>query len=119
MTAASRWWRAAFVVACLVHLVALYSPRSPGPDTGIPYADKVVHVLLFAAVAYTGLRVGVPGRPLLGVLAVNAVLSEVLQYAVLSQRSGDAFDTVADLGGVVLGAWAAARTRARHDMMES
>jgi hypothetical protein len=102
-------WRAAFVIACVVHLAALYVPWAAGPDTGIPGADKVVHLLLFAAVAYTGLRVGVPSRPLVAVLVVNAVLSEVVQHLVLPQRSGDAFDTMADLAGVALGAWAVRR----------
>lgn len=106
----TRLWRVAFVVAGVVHLAALYAPRVAGPDVGIPYADKVVHLLLFAVVACTGLRVGVPARPLVGVLVVNAVLSEVVQHAVLPQRSGDAFDTLANLAGVALGAWAAART---------
>jgi VanZ family protein len=103
-------WRAAFVIACAVHLAALYAPRAAEPDIGFTGVDKVAHLLLFAVVAYTGLRVGVPARPLIAVLVVNAVLSEFVQHLVLPQRSGDVFDTVADLAGVAIGAWAVRRT---------
>jgi VanZ family protein len=107
-------WRVAFAAACVVHLVALYAPRSPGPDTAFPFADKVVHLLLFAAVAYTGVKIRLPLWWLAGVLAVDAVLSEVLQHTVLPQRSGDVLDTLADLIGLFAGMfWAS------HDMMES
>ncbi|MFC0626526.1 VanZ family protein [Kribbella deserti] len=98
-------WRIAFGVACAVQLAALYAPRAAGPEAGFPYADKVVHLLIFAAVAYLGPRAGVPAWPLFAVLAANAVISEVIQHVVLPMRSGDAFDTVADLVGVALGAW--------------
>lgn len=100
-----RAWRVAFGVACVVHLAALYAPWAAGPDVGFPYVDKVVHVLLFAVVAYLGPRAGVPARPLFAVLAANAVISEVIQHVALPQRGGDVFDTVADLAGVALGAW--------------
>lgn len=101
----SRSWQVAFGVACVVHLATLYAPRAAGSDVGIPYADKVVHLLLFAVVAYLGPRAGVPARPLFAVLIVNAVVSEIIQHVALPQRGGDVFDTVADLAGVALGAW--------------
>ncbi|HEU4947992.1 MAG TPA: VanZ family protein [Kribbella sp.] len=108
-------WRAGFVLACLVHLYGLYSPRQAAPDPGVPYADKVTHLLLFAVVAYTGLRVGVPARLLLPLLVVNAVVSELVQHFLLPHRSGDPFDSVADLAGVALGAWAGFRARRLPD----
>lgn len=104
--------QAGFVLACLIHLYALYSPVQAGPDTGIPYADKVGHLLLFAVVAYLGLRVGVPGRLLLAALVANAVLSEVVQHFLLPHRSGDPYDCAADLLGVAL-AWVAFRATRR------
>ena len=55
-----RGWQIAFALACVVNVVVLYSPES-GPST-IPYADKVVHVLVFAAVAYTGTMLRLPLR---------------------------------------------------------
>lgn len=105
-------WRVAFGAACVVHLVTLYAPSSG--STLFPFADKLVHLLVFALVAYTGVKVRLPLWWLAGVLAVDAVLSEVLQHAVLPQRSGDVLDTVADLIGLAAGMfWAS------HDMMES
>jgi VanZ family protein len=102
-------WRAAFGVACVVHLVALYLPRSPSPDQTFPYADKLVHVLLFAVVAYTGVKIRLPVWWLAGVLTADAVISEVFQHAVLSQRSGDPWDAVADLFGLLVGVFLGSR----------
>ena len=115
-------WRIGFVLACLIHLYGLYSPRQAGPDTGIPYADKVAHLVLFGSVAFLGLRVGVPARWLLPVLAANAVVSELVQHFLLAQRSGDPFDSLADLVGLGVGAWLGFRANrstkvAGHDMM--
>jgi hypothetical protein len=114
-------WRAGFVLACLIHLYGVYWPRQAGPDL-FPNADKVAHLLLFGSVAFLGLRVGVPSRWLLGLLLANAVVSELVQHFLLPHRSGDPFDSMADLVGVAVGAWLglrAVRTKkvARHDMM--
>ena len=100
-------WRIAFVAAVALQLYGVYAPREAGPHTGIPQIDKVAHCFLFAAVAFTGLKVGVPARWLLGALVANAVVSEVVQHWLLPQRDGDPFDALADLAGVALGAWAA------------
>ena len=100
-------WRIAFVAAVALQLYGVYAPREAGPHVGIPQIDKVAHCFLFAAVAFTGLKVGVPARWLLGALVANAVLSEVVQHWLLPQRDGDPFDALADLAGVALGAWAA------------
>ena len=114
-------WRAGFVLACLIHLYGVYSPRQAGPEL-FPYSDKVFHLLIFGSVAFLGLRIGIPSRWLLGFLVANAVVSELVQHFLLPDRSGDPFDSVADLVGVAVGAWLgfrAVRTKkvARHDMM--
>lgn len=111
------------MLACLLQLYGLYAPRQAGPDTGLPYADKVGHFLIFAAVAYLGLRVGVPARWLLAALVLNAIGSEFIQHYLLPQRSGDPFDALADLLGVAAGTWLGIRAVrstkvVRHDMME-
>jgi len=103
------WWRAAFVVACLIHLYGVYSPHQANSDVQFPYADKVAHLALFGSVAYLGLRSGVPARWLLLVVAANAVVSEVVQYYWLPFRSSDPFDALADLAGMALGAWLGVR----------
>ena len=100
-------WRIAFVVAVVLQLYGVYAPREAGPHVGIPQIDKVAHCFLFAAVAFTGLKVGVPARWLLGALVANAVVSELVQHWLLPQRDGDPFDALADAAGVALGVWLA------------
>lgn len=107
-------WLWLFVVVVAVHLAALYWPRVSvqGP---VAWTDKVVHVTLFAAPALVGLLAGVRPAYLLVPLALHAPVSELLQHAVLPNRSGDVWDAVADLSGVVVGATIVmvSRTRAR------
>ncbi|WP_427884720.1 VanZ family protein [Kribbella sp. GL6] len=106
-------WRIAFVAAVALQLYGVYAPREAGPNLGIPQLDKVAHCVLFGAVAFTGLKAGVPARWLLGALAANAVVSELVQHWFLPQRDGDPFDTLADLAGVALGAWLTTVKRSR------
>jgi VanZ family protein len=106
-------WRIAFVAAVALQLYGVYTPREAGPHVGIPQIDKVAHCFLFAAVAFTGLKVGVPARWLLGALVANAVVSELVQHWLLPQRDGDPFDALADLIGVTLGAWLGSRVARR------
>ena len=97
--------RVAALLALVVHLAAIYWPRVDvvGP---VPWTDKVVHVLLFG-VPTVLLLLARPSRVhpalVVGALAVHAPVSELLQHLVLPHRSGDVWDAVADLGGVVLG----------------
>jgi len=97
--------RVVATLAVLVHLAAIYWPRVDvvGP---VPWTDKVVHVLLFG-VPTVLLLVARPPRihpaVVVGVLALHAPVSELLQHFLLPHRSGDVWDAVADLGGVVLG----------------
>lgn len=97
-------WRAAFAAAIAVHLLALYFPQVPeGAQVDVPGADKVVHVLVFAAVMTTGLLARMPTGRLALVLATHAGASELIQHLVLPGREGDWLDVVANLGGVALG----------------
>ena len=100
--------RAVLALALLVHLAALYVPRVPGdgPDL-FPGADKVAHVGVFALVVVAALWAGLPARWVVPLALVHAVLSEVLQDALLPGREGDPWDALADVAGVGLG-WAAA-----------
>jgi hypothetical protein len=97
-----RAWLAAFLVAIAVQCVLLYIPRTPSVDSGLPI-DKVVHVAMFAAVAATGVRAGVDVRILVVALVAQAVLSEVIQWALLPGRGGDPVDAMADLAGIAVG----------------
>jgi VanZ family protein len=107
-------WRIGFVAAVALQLYGVYAPREAGPHVGIPEVDKVAHFFLFALVAFLGLKVRVPARWLLAALVANAIVSELVQYFLLPQRDGDPFDALADLAGVVIGAWLAAKSRHRR-----
>lgn len=72
------------------------------------HADKVVHLALFALLAFTTRWRFGPVVTGLAAVAAYAVASELVQGALLRERSGDVYDVVADLVGVALG-WVAAR----------
>jgi hypothetical protein len=95
-------WRLAFGVAVVVQLIVVYSPRGVG-GIEITGLDKVVHMLIFAAPALAALMVGIRPRWALGILAVHAPVSELIQHFGLASREGDVLDVLADLGGVALG----------------
>jgi hypothetical protein len=98
-------WRWALGVAMAVQLVVLYAPRAPaGPH--INGFDKVIHLSIFAAPVFAALMVGIRPRWALVVLALHAPISELIQHFVLPHRSGDVFDAIADLSGVLLGGMA-------------
>jgi VanZ family protein len=89
-----------FVIAVAVHLAVLYWPRSPSTG-GLPI-DKVVHAVIFGMVLWAAARAGLPGRPVAVVLVVHAVVSELIQHFLLTGRSGDVTDSVADVAGVLI-----------------
>lgn len=97
---AGRW--AVFAATVVLQLAVVYAP-SAGPGGGVPYLDKLVHAVIFGAVAWAGLRLRLPAAALLGVLALHAVGSEILQSTLLPRRSGDALDAVADIVGIAIG----------------
>ena len=100
--------RTPFVLVVLLSLWMLFSPGSTVP-AGPPYSDKVVHALLFAALALTGVRAGVRPVVLAVGLAVYAGGSEVLQAVLPIQRDGDPADAAVDLLGAAVGLLAARR----------
>lgn len=101
-------WHALFLLCVVVHLAALYLPgAAAGAVPMPPGTDKVTHMAVFGAVAWSGLWAGLPAVPLLGVLVVHAPLSELVQASLVTGRSGDGWDVVADVVGVLVGALAA------------
>lgn len=98
-----RLWLVALGLALMVQLVVLYAPQGlGGPQiTGL---DRVVHLLIFAAPVLAALMAGLSAPWVLGILAVHGPVSELIQYSVLPHRSGDVFDALADVVGVVIGA---------------
>lgn len=95
-------WRVAFGLAVAVQLIVVYAPNGPaGPQiTGL---DKVVHLFIFAAPVLAGMLAGISAPWVLGILAVHAPVSELIQHIALPHRQGDVFDVLADLAGVALG----------------
>ena len=91
-----------FAATVVLQLCAVYWPSVDvqGPVT---WTDKAVHVLLFLLPTVTGLIAGLRPAYLVAALALHAPASELLQHFVLPDRSGDVWDVVADLSGVVLG----------------
>jgi hypothetical protein len=92
-------------VALAAQLVAVYAPDGPG-GLQINGLDKVIHVFIFAAPTFAALMVGIRPRWALGILALHAPVSELIQHSVLRHRSGDVLDVMADISGVALGGWA-------------
>jgi len=95
-------WRVAFGVALVVQLIAVYSPVGPG-GSQISRLDKIVHVFIVSAPALAALMVGIRARWALGILAVHAPVSELIQHFALPHRAGDVLDVMADLVGVAVG----------------
>jgi hypothetical protein len=92
------------VLALLLQFAVLYAPRAPGVDSGGLPVDKVVHMAAFALPTVALIASGLPRVWVIGLMAVHAPLSELVQHRVLAHRSGDPWDVVADLVGVALGA---------------
>ena len=94
----------------LLSLYVLFWPSPAGAGVTLPGADKLVHAGLFALLAGTAaLRFAAARRVLLVVLGY-AALSEVVQARLLAERSGDAWDLLADAVGALAG-WYAVRRR--------
>ncbi len=92
---------AAFVLLLALQVCLLYVVK--GPDTPAPpYADKLLHVTMFALPAVVALLLSRVWP--WAVLVLHALLSEPLQAWVATGRQLDAWDTVADLTGIALGA---------------
>ena len=102
-----------FCLLALLSVYVLFSP-SPGGPPLFDVADKIVHLALFALLAGTARwAFGARLASLFG-LAGYAVVSEVAQALALPHRSGDWHDVVADVVGIGLGTWLAARLLRRR-----
>jgi hypothetical protein len=106
--------RGTFAVVVLISLAVLFAPGSDVPSTprGV---DKIVHCLLFAALAVSGRWAGVGFRVLGSVLVLYAGVSEVIQGLAPLHRDASVGDWLADVVGVLLGlglwAWPARSRR--------
>lgn len=90
-----------FVIAALLSVVVLFTPASDVP-TAPPGTDKVIHTVLFALLAYTGLYANI--SHILPLLVVYAGVSELLQHLITPlKRGGDVLDALVDVLGIALG----------------
>ena len=96
-------WRGAFGVVVVLSAYVLLAPDDGTPSV-LPDLDKLVHVLLFAALAFTGRRAGLPLGPLVAGLVLYAGGSELLQGTELLGRSRSGWDAMADAAGIAVGA---------------
>ena len=98
--------RGAFAVAVLVSLAVLFAPAGEVPSAP-PGVDKLVHLMVFLALAVTGRWAGIGAGALGGLLVVYAATSELIQGFSPLQRSGSVADWLADALGIALGlsAW--------------
>lgn len=94
--------RGAFAVAVLVSLGVLFAPADDVPSAP-PGVDKLVHLLLFAALAASGRWAGLRPGVLAGLLVLYAAVSEVVQGLSPLNRSASVADLVADVAGVLAG----------------
>lgn len=94
---------AAFAVALLVQLAVLYAPSTPDGTPQVPGLDKLVHAIVFLLPALFGVLAGIRPLRLAVVLVAHAIASELVQHLLLPERSGDAWDALADIVGVALG----------------
>ena len=106
--------RGAFAVVVLVSLAVLFAPADDVPSAP-PGVDKMVHLLLFAALAGSGRWAGAQAGVLGVLLVAYAAVSEVVQGMSALERSASVAEWVADVVGVLAGllawAWAARRSR--------
>ncbi|MBA2390361.1 MAG: VanZ family protein [Geodermatophilaceae bacterium] len=94
--------RACFAIVLFVSVGILFSPAS-GVPVAPPGTDLVVHVVLFAALSYTGVLAGMSRPAAVIVLLVYAAASEVLQSVPALNRSTSLADWLADAAGVGVG----------------
>ncbi len=91
-----------FALAFVISLAVLFAPAATVP-TAPPGTDVVVHLAVFAALAYTSVLAGLP--LLLAAVALPAYggVSELIQAVPALGRSASLLDWVSDLVGVGLG----------------
>lgn len=106
--------RVVLALVLLVSVVVLFAPASDVPSAPAG-TDKVVHLLLFAALAVSARWSGGRGAPVAAGLVLYAVASELVQGLTPLARSASLADLTADVAGILVGslAWAWATRRER------
>jgi hypothetical protein len=107
-----RW---VFAGAVAVSMVVLFTPAGGVPGAA-PGVDKVVHAVVFLALAATGRWAGIRAGVLAPVLVAYAAGSEVVQGWEPIGRTSSVADWLADVAGLVAGLvlWAGLSGRPRR-----
>jgi hypothetical protein len=97
-----RLGRLVFAAVVAVSLVVLFLPARdvPGAPPGV---DKIVHAVLFLALALTGRWAGLRAVVLVPALVAYAAGSEILQGLAAIGRTASVLDWAADVTGVLAG----------------
>ena len=101
-------YRIPLAVTFVVALIVLFTPAS-GVPSSFQHSDKIIHCILFAALAYTSRLAGIGWVKTALWVSAFAVMSEFLQAILPLGRSGSAADALADVVGIALGLVAASR----------
>nr|WP_314143428.1 VanZ family protein [uncultured Rhodococcus sp.] len=99
-------YRIPLAVTFVVSLIVLFTPAS-GVPSGFQHSDKIIHFVLFAALAYTSRLAGIGWTRTALWVPAFAAISEVLQAILPLGRSGSVADALADAAGVAVGLIAA------------
>lgn len=89
-------------------LIILFTPAS-GVPSGFEHSDKIIHFVLFAALAYSSRVAGISVRSTALWTTMFAILSEILQAILPLGRSGSVLDTLFDVLGAAAGLLIAVR----------
>lgn len=94
-----------------IMLFLLFSPASTYPKVkffNIPHSDKIVHICMFAMLIFLfQVESRLQNLKFLlfyGILAIAfGAISELIQYAFITGRSGNIYDLLADAAGILCG----------------
>lgn len=129
-------WVAVTVFAFILLLWMLYTPGTaqstgktlewiksilsaiPGMITpGEPGFDKIAHATGFAIVTAAALLARWSPRWVIGLSVAHAGLSEIIQWKLIPGRSGDPYDCLFDIAGVLI-AWAVVAWWCRYTLTD-
>ena len=106
-----RFWPSAIVLAVILYATLSPDPTGEVPLMLFPYADKLIHAILFGgltgAIAFDFRRSGrmLTRRLMLSIavaVAIFGALDECMQAVLTDVRSGDEYDWLADVAGIIV-----------------
>ncbi len=94
--------RACFSLVLFISLCIFLAPSSAVP-TGPTGTDKMIHIASFVALSYTIVLAGVSRPRAMIILLIYGAATEVTQTLLPVNRSGSAWDWLADAAGIAIG----------------